>query len=57
MICTEKMYTGKQTVSVCKVELVNMQAFSEVDGTSKQLIGILGILVVISHELYRLVLL
>lgn len=37
MICTEKKYTGKQTVSVCKVELVNVQAFSDVDRTSKQL--------------------
>lgn len=37
MICTEKKYRGKQAVSVCKAELVNMQAFSEVDRTSKQL--------------------
>lgn len=37
MICTEKKFMGKQTVIVCKIELVNMQEFSEVDRTSKQL--------------------
>lgn len=35
MICTEKKCMGK--VSLCKAELVNMQAFAEVDTASKLL--------------------